>query len=77
MVYSVHPENRSLWNEPPSDLDSKSHRSGQKSQYLIEDYIPPSKKSSHDLTHTYCWDNQVRHHQVTNMFTTQVSQKKI
>lgn len=28
-------------------------------QYLIEDYIPPAKNSSHDLSHTYCWDTQL------------------
>lgn len=44
---------------PEPDLDSKSHRNPQKMQYLIEDYIPPAKKSSHDLTHTYCWDTQL------------------
>eukprot|EP00092_Neocalanus_flemingeri_P026455 GFUD01028676.1.p1 GENE.GFUD01028676.1~~GFUD01028676.1.p1 ORF type:complete len:766 (+),score=253.03 GFUD01028676.1:56-2353(+) len=31
----------------------------QKMQYLIEDYIPPAKKSSHDLTHSYSWDTQL------------------
>jgi len=45
----------------PEDKGSKefSRQNQQKMQYLIEDYIPPAKKSSHDLTHTYCWDTQL------------------
>jgi len=45
----------------PEDKGSKEfmRQNQQKMQYLIEDYIPPAKKSSHDLTHTYCWDTQL------------------
>ena len=28
-------------------------------QFLIEDYTPPAKTSSHDLSHTYSWDTQL------------------
>jgi len=42
---------------PEPELESKNQRS--QKQFLIEDYIPPAKKSSHDLTHTYCWDSQL------------------
>jgi len=45
----------------PEDKGTKEflRQNQQKMQYLIEDYIPPAKKSSHDLTHTYCWDTQL------------------
>eukprot|EP00092_Neocalanus_flemingeri_P051576 GFUD01060054.1.p1 GENE.GFUD01060054.1~~GFUD01060054.1.p1 ORF type:complete len:136 (-),score=54.48 GFUD01060054.1:69-428(-) len=45
----------------PEDKGAKEflRQSQQKMQYLIEDYIPPAEKSSHDLTNTYCWDTQL------------------
>jgi len=44
----------------PEDKTKESSRQPQsKMQYLMEDYIPPAKKSSHDLTHSYCWDTQL------------------
>eukprot|EP00090_Calanus_glacialis_P032340 TRINITY_DN53588_c0_g1_i1.p1 TRINITY_DN53588_c0_g1~~TRINITY_DN53588_c0_g1_i1.p1 ORF type:complete len:772 (-),score=281.52 TRINITY_DN53588_c0_g1_i1:542-2857(-) len=45
----------------PEDKGAKEflRQNQQKMQYLIEDYIPPAKKSSHDLTHTYCWNTQL------------------
>ena len=49
-----------LTPEPGQDTEKKASRmAGGKAQYLVEDYIPPSKHSSHDLSHTYSWDSQL------------------
>jgi len=45
--------------EPP-ELNGKSHHPKHPApQFLIEDYMPPAKTSSHDLSHTYSWDSQL------------------
>ena len=28
-------------------------------EYLLEEYVPPSRHSSHDLSHTYSWTSQL------------------
>jgi len=46
--------------EPDEKRNKKQKQSEEsKVQYLIEDYIPPSRNSSHDLKHTYSWDCQL------------------
>lgn len=47
----------------PDEKRNKKQKQSEESkvqvQYLIEDYIPPSRNSSHDLKHTYSWDCQL------------------
>ena len=45
----------------PEPERSKKQKQSEDSkvQYLIEDYIPPSRNSSHDLKHTYSWTSQL------------------
>ena len=28
-------------------------------EYLLEEYVPPSRNSTHDLSHTYSWSSQL------------------
>jgi len=43
----------------PHQTSDNSNQHQQQVQFLIEDYTPPAKTSSHDLSHTYSWDTQL------------------
>ena len=42
--------------EPDSDKNTKHSKV---SEYLLEEYVPPSRHSTHDLSHTYSWTSQL------------------
>jgi len=42
---------------PTPDLTPREQQADR--QYLEEDFVPPASSTSHDLTHTYSWDNQL------------------
>ena len=49
----------------PEPDTEKQRRKGSKgahakvTEYLLEEYVPPSRHSSHDLSHTYSWSSQL------------------
>ena len=45
--------------EPDSDKNTKVSGHSKVSEYLLEEYVPPSRHSTHDLSHTYSWTSQL------------------
>ena len=47
--------------EPETDKVGRGHKHkhGRGAEYLLEEYVPPSRHSTHDLSHTYSWSAQL------------------
>jgi len=45
---------------PEPDNEKRSKAGNTKvTEYLLEEYVPPSRNSTHDLSHTYSWSSQL------------------